>query len=83
MIVCYRRICEAIEGSEPIREVSYSTVICVEDMRPVLMYVNTFDSFRVYVSGNMIPLINNDYFFPLSNASLAKPAPYRPAPTTK
>jgi hypothetical protein len=72
MIVCYRRICKPIEGSELLDIIPYFGVIRMEDMSTILVYVDAFDLFRVYVSCNVRSLVNYKNRFVMEASFMSK-----------
>ena len=63
MVICHRRIGEAVKLRKAIYIFPHLSVIGMENMGAVLMHVNAFYLFRVYISRNIRALVNNQDFF--------------------
>ena len=75
MVVCNRRIREAVEGHELIHIIPDSFVIRVEDMCTVDMDIDTFNGFGVHITCYVGPLINHKNRFTALCSCLATVAP--------
>ena len=72
MIVRYRRIRKAIEGSKMVYILPYLLIVRMEDMSTVLVYVDALDLFRVYVSCNVRSLVNYKNRFVMEASFMSK-----------
>ena len=83
MIIGNGRICKTIKLRK-LRDIRpYLLIIRMENVRSVLMHMNSLNLFRIDVSSYVGTLVNYQNLFPAFTASRANTAPYKPAPTIR
>ena len=63
MVICYWGVCKAVEFRKLVDIFPDFTVVCMEDVGPVLMYMNPFHILCIHVSGDVWSLVNYEYRF--------------------
>ena len=64
MVVRHRRIREAVEGRELLHVVPDLRVVCVEDVRAILVHMDALDILRIDITGDVRPPIDHHHRLP-------------------
>lgn len=62
MVIGHRGIGEPVKRGEPVHVVPYLLQIRMENVGPVLVHMDSFYIFRVHISPDLGPLVNDKYF---------------------